>query len=59
MKPKLRWVQKNKTYLREMRVSKCKCKFNRNVRKTGKVKAEIELTLKEEGNKWEGSQSSA
>jgi hypothetical protein len=59
MKPKLRRVQKNKTYLREMRVSKCKRKFNRNVRKTGKVKAKIELTLKEEGNKWGRSQSSA
>jgi hypothetical protein len=33
-----------------MRVSKCKCKFNRNVRRTGKVKAEIELTPKKEGN---------
>jgi len=49
---KLRWVHKNKTYLREMRVSKCKRKFNRNVRRAGKVKAEIELTLKREGNKW-------
>jgi len=42
-----------------MRVSKCKYKFNRNVRRTGKVKAEIELRPKKEGNKWGGSQSSA
>jgi len=58
LKAKLRWVHKNKTYLREMSVSKCKSKFNRNVRRTGKLKAEIELTPKKEGNKWGGSQSS-
>jgi hypothetical protein len=59
VKPKLRQVYNNKTYLREMTVSKCRCKFNRKFNRAGKVKAVTELTPKKEGNKWGRSQSPA
>jgi hypothetical protein len=42
-----------------MGVCKCKFKFIRNVRRTGKVKAEIELTTRKEGSKSGGLESSA